>query len=136
MANTKDIHDSKRDQERMKPETTIIDMPEVNDIPGQENVDPLPPGTARVSTPASDDEEGYGVLDELNGGSEDDEILITNERNNVSREERQDLYNSANVTPGDEDEENLRRARVNSVDDDGTPLEEKSNQISGKDLDV
>ncbi|RFM36742.1 hypothetical protein [Chitinophaga silvisoli] len=138
---TSDIQDSKRDQERMKPETTIVDLPEVSDIPGQENVEPLPPGTGRVPTAASDDEEGYGVLDDLNGSPQDaietdDEQLITDESSNVSRQERQDLYESANVTPGDEGARDLKRAQLNNVDDEGEFLEEKSSHLSGEDLDV
>lgn len=139
--NTADITDSKRDQERMKPENTVIDMPEVSDIPGQENVAPLPPGTGRVSTPASDDEEGVGVIDDLNGSpvdaiETDDEQVITDEDSNVSRQERRDLYNSANVTPGDEGARDLRRAQLNNVDDEGELLEERSGDLSGEDLDV
>ncbi|MBP1652674.1 MAG: hypothetical protein H6Q26_2831 [Bacteroidetes bacterium] len=138
---TNDIQDSKHDQDRMKPETTIIDMPEVNDIPGQENVEPLLPDAGHVSTPASDDEEGYGVLDDLNGSPKDtietdDEQLITDERSNVSRQERQDLYESANVTPGDEGATDLKRAQLDNVDEEGELLEEQTGQISGEDLDV
>lgn len=138
---TADIQDSRRDQERMKPVTTIIDMPEVSDIPGQEDVEPLPPGTGRVATPASDDEEGYGVLDDLNGSPEDaietdDEQLITDEGSNVTRQERKDLYDSANVTPGDEGARDLKRAQLTNVDDEGELLEERTGQLSGEDLDI
>lgn len=142
MANkTTDIQDSKRDQERMQPETVIINMPEVSDIPGQEGVEPLPPGTQPVPTLASDDEEGAGVLDDLNGSPRDvietdDENLITDERSNVSRGERKDLYDSANVTPGEEDADNLRRATLDNVDDEGVLLEERSFDVTGADLDV
>lgn len=136
-----DIQDSKHDQERMKPENTVIDMPEVSDIPGQEDVAPLPPGTKSVPTPASDDEEGYGVLDDLNGSPDDaietdDEQLITDERSNVSRQEIQDLNDSANITPGDEGARDLKRAQLNNVDDEGELLEERSGHLSGEDLDV
>lgn len=142
MANkTTDIQDSKRDQERMQPETVIINMPEVSDIPGQEDVEPLPPGTKRVPTVASDDEEGAGILDDLNGSPQDvvetdDENLITDERSNVSRGERHDLYESANTTPGEEDADNLRRATLDNVDDEGVLLEERSFDVTGADLDV
>src|SRR3954464_13894158 len=33
-----DIHDSPEDEEKMKNETVIIDLPDVSDIPGQENI--------------------------------------------------------------------------------------------------
>ncbi|WP_343673580.1 hypothetical protein [Chitinophaga sp.] len=135
---TTDIQDSKHDQERMKGENTVIDLPEVKDIPGQENVQPLPDDTGTVPTPASDDEEGYR---NLNGSPDDvietdDERLITDENSNVSRQERQDLYDSANITPGDEGARDLKRAQLNNADDEGELLEEKTGHLSGADLDV
>ena len=33
-----DVHDSKRDQERLRPDEATIDLPDENDIPGQEFV--------------------------------------------------------------------------------------------------
>ena len=33
-----DIHDPERDQDKLKSETFIIDLPDVSDIPGQENI--------------------------------------------------------------------------------------------------
>lgn len=39
-----DLQDSKKDMEKMKPENSTIDLPDVDDIPGQENVTPAPLG--------------------------------------------------------------------------------------------
>ena len=58
-----DIHDSKRDQEKLKQEEATLDLPEVSDIPGQENVHVPPLGELADSTISSDDEEGRGVFD-------------------------------------------------------------------------
>ena len=33
-----DLPDNPRDRERLQPEETIIDLPDVSDIPGQENI--------------------------------------------------------------------------------------------------
>ena len=131
-----DIKDSKHDKKRMQEETTVINLPEVKDIPGQKNFDPIPPGEPAVPTAASADEEGEGLLDDLNTGEENDTTPLMDDNSNVTREERQDLYNSANVTPYEQDAENLSRAQLDSTDEDGTPLEEKSRRLSGSDLDV
>lgn len=48
-----------------KPREYFMDMPEVKDIPGQEHVHVPPLGELADTTASSADEEGYGVLDEL-----------------------------------------------------------------------
>ncbi len=35
-----DLQDSQHDEERMQPEEVILDLPDVKDIPGQENIIP------------------------------------------------------------------------------------------------
>lgn len=59
-----DIHDSTRDEERLKPDRATIDLPEVKDIPGQENVHVPPLGELADTTISSDDEEGKGIFDD------------------------------------------------------------------------
>lgn len=61
-----DLTDSPSDIERLKPEKTTIDLPDVSDIPGQEHVHVPPIGDLADTTIASDDEE-----DILNGDSLD-----------------------------------------------------------------
>lgn len=61
-----ELTDSASDQERLQPEETIIELPDVNDIPGQENIHPAPLGQLADVTISSDDEE-----DILNGDSLD-----------------------------------------------------------------
>lgn len=68
-----DLTDPQRDQDRLRPDETTIDMPEVKDIPGQEHVHVLPLGELADTTISSDDEEGVGILDELNDEEEDDD---------------------------------------------------------------
>lgn len=57
-----DIRDSARDEERLRPDTASIDLPEVTDIPGQENVHVPPLGELSDTTASSDDEEGEGIF--------------------------------------------------------------------------
>jgi len=61
-AANEDITDSKRDQDRLKPDEAILDLPDVSDIPGQEHVRPLPLGGLSDITASSDDEEGRELL--------------------------------------------------------------------------
>ena len=61
-----DLTDPRRDQERLRPDEATIDMPEVRDIPGQEHVHVPPLGELADTTASSADEEGEGLLDDLN----------------------------------------------------------------------
>ena len=62
--NESDIHDSEKDKEKLKPEETVIDLSEVEDIPGQANVKPPEVNQEEDLTVASDDEEGVGIFEE------------------------------------------------------------------------
>lgn len=131
-AEHQDIEDSPQDEKKMQREETEMSLPDVSDIPGQEHIHVPPLGELADTTISSDDEEGKGILDD-----EEDEQDIDNE-SDVTEEERQDLEASANATPGDEDADRLRRASLDSTDDDGDPLNEGSfgDETSGADLDV
>jgi hypothetical protein len=67
-----DLTDSASDQERLKPEITIIDLPDVEDIPGQENIHVPPLGELADTTISSDDEEDILNGDTLEGDPEED----------------------------------------------------------------
>jgi hypothetical protein len=122
-----------------KKEKNTIDMPEVRDIPGQEHVRPPRLGEMADETASSADEEGDDVLGPLDSGK-DREVRMGG-RSNVTPEERADLA-SASRDDGGEDEETLRTGLLDSTDDDGTPLNEKSfgegrnDDLSADDLDV
>lgn len=119
--------DSPEDQEKMEPETTSINIPDAREIEGQEDINPLPQGEQANTTVASADEEGEAVFDE---------DALTEGESNVSEIEKDTLHEAANDMPGDD--ENLRRAALDSEDYDGTPLNEDSfdENISPNDLDV
>ncbi|HET6252634.1 MAG TPA: hypothetical protein VFE32_01105 [Puia sp.] len=121
-----------------KKEKNTIDMPEVRDIPGQEHVRAPKLGELADGTASSADEEGDDVLGPLDSG-EDNDVQLRG-RSNVTPEERADLAASGR---GDgEDQRTLRSGLLDSTDDDGTPLNEKSfgegrnDDVSGDDLDV
>ena len=128
----KDIKDSAKDVSNMKEEVTTIDLPDVADIPGQENIKPAPFGDLGDTTIASADEEG----DELFDDNIDEEIEQQSD-SNVSAAEKKDLQVSANDMPT-QDDRNLREAALDSVDEDGTPLNEGSfdKNITASDLDI
>ena len=59
-----DLPESERDKKELKQEETIIDLPDVKDIPGQENIRVPGLGELADTTISSDDEEGIGIFDE------------------------------------------------------------------------
>jgi len=123
-----DLPDSTRDREELKNEETTLDLPDVKDIPGQEYVHAPNFSEYADTTISSDDEEGEEIW-------EDEEM--TEESSTVSDTERKLLDDSANDMPT-RDEQSLRRASLDSTDNEGDPLNERtsSNAISGSDLDV
>lgn len=57
-----DLPDSAADQQKLQPETTIINQPDVSDIPGQEHVRVPRMGAFADDTISSDDEEGTRIF--------------------------------------------------------------------------
>ena len=123
-----DLRDSARDRESLKNEEVTLDLPDVKDIPGQEYVHTPPPGELADTTISSADEEGENIWT-------DEEV--TDPASSVSDIERRLLDDSANDMPT-KDEQALRRSALDSTDEDGEPLNEKTsdNAISGSDLDI
>ena len=129
--------DSKKDKAEMEPEFFKIDLPDVNEIPGQENVKPLPLGELSGTTISSSDEEGDDIFEDGNNEvAEIDKVIMESEESNVSPEEKRDLFISANDMPGDD--QNLRKAALDETDKDGAPLNEDgfNKNISPDDLDI
>ena len=95
-----------------KKDKKTIDMPDVQDIPGQEHVRPPRLGELEDTTASSADEEG----------EEDDDLGFDDS------DERE---------PGTEDDV-LDEAALDNTDEDGDPLNEESfgEDVSGDDLDV
>lgn len=123
--------DSPEDRKRLTPEPAEINLPGVEDIPGQENIIPPSMGELGDITASSSDEEGDAVFED-NLSKEINQDTDTN----VSRTEKRDLTIAANDMPGDD--EDLRDASLDSTDEDGTPLNEGSfgRNVTSDDLDV
>jgi len=117
---------------KQKPENkeTTIDMPEVKDIPGQEHVRPPRMREMEDTTPSSADEEGEGILDDLNN----DDVDIDETRTNVTVLEKQLLKESDR--PISAETKDVRNAVVDKTDGE-EKLNEAGNAFDmGEDLDV
>ena len=115
-------------------------MPEVKDIPGQENVRPPRIREMEDSTASSDDEEGAGIGDELNNEHPpvnpiDNLVNATPDpATDVSEEEKRLLERSER--PVGDDTENLEKLTLDNTDG-VEPLNESANPADmGEDLDV
>ncbi len=113
-----------------KTKEITIDLPEVKDIPGQEHVRPPHMREMMDSTASSADEEGEGLLDDLN---KEDEAL-TDDKTNVTQTERS-LIKKADRPVTDEDRD-LQEMELDETDGED-PLNEKTDpRDMGEDLDV
>src|SRR5690349_11573035 len=119
-----DLPDSEKDKKKLAPDEGTLDLPDAEEIPGQENIHP--PKMSADTTISSDDEEGKGLWNDDNVDLADD--------TDVSGEER-DLLKKAASSRDSRDEQNLRDATLENTDDEGEPLNEEVER-SGKDLDV
>jgi len=123
MATTRnDISDSPEDQKRLKPDTANLDLPDVNDIPGQEHVHVPSLGELADTTISSADEEGSRILDDDKTDAD------------VTEDEIELLRTSAESMSSNDDI-NLRHSMPDDKDLDGEALNEAVD-LSGKDLDV
>lgn len=127
-----DLPDSPRDREELTTEETYIDLPDVKDIPGQEFVNAPPVGSMGDTTISSADEEGTHVFDR----DDSQDLRRGGNDSDVSREERAALQQTDYMPTQDED--NLVNARMDNVDFQNEPLNERSfgEERSGDDLDV
>jgi hypothetical protein len=124
-----DLIDSDKDKQKMEPETVILDLPEVKDIPGQEHIRPIPLNGLGDVTASSADEEGDGLLDDEDEEDELDDADVTPLEKELLRE-------TGESTASDEDQD-IRRAVLDNTDEDGDPLNEsEGHPLSGRDLDI
>lgn len=126
-----DIQDSPEDKEKLKPEETILDLPELKDIPGAARSlkdASLLPGDTTIS---SADEEGDDLLDD-----DDDELSDENNMGaNVSRTEKKLLRDS--LDPSYDTDLPIHSISLDRKDDDGVELNESGmdRDLFGEDLD-
>jgi len=116
------------------PETIIMDLPEVKDIPGQENIKPPVNGEMADTTASSAGEEG----DEILGTSSSDDLgIVMGTEADVSADER-DMLSHLDSRRADREEDSLAGGALDNTDEDGVPLEERTGgyDLSGEDLDT
>jgi hypothetical protein len=127
-----DLPDSADDKKHLKQEETIIDLPDVKDIPGQENIK-VPPFKEFVDTTASSaGEEGDGLFDDQDG------LEDQNDKSSVTPSEKALLKKSASQNPDDESELDVKESSLDRTDEDGAPLNEGDllTDRFGEDLDL
>ena len=129
-----DITDPKRDQDRLKPDETTIDLPDVKDIPGQEFVNAPPMGMMADTTISSADEEGEGLFED---DEEDETDIVLGTEADISKEDKAVLETAEDYMPT-HDEDLLQQATMDNTDFEGEDLNEVSfgADKSGRDLDV
>ena len=123
-----DLQDKPKDRPYLASEETTLDLPDVEDIPGQENIHPPKMSEFADTTISSADEEGEGIV-----GLDDEEDDIDDE-SDVSEDERE-LLDASEEGTGDEDDAGIARGKLDDKDEDGEPLNEEDG-LSGSDLDV
>jgi hypothetical protein len=132
-----DLTDPPKDQEKLQPETTEVELPEVHDIPGQENITPVPLKGLSDVTISSDDEEGKGVVDDLNKPGDDEDLVVKGTETDISADEvaMLEMTDGFDATA---DNQNLVAARLDGRDDDQEELNVDSfgEELSGSDLDL
>ncbi|MBV9962089.1 MAG: hypothetical protein JO072_07550 [Parafilimonas sp.] len=75
-----DLRDSEKDTEKLKQEKATLDLPDVKDIPGQENIHVPELREMADTTASSDDEEGVGIF------GDDDDAEYSSDRLPVGEE--------------------------------------------------
>ncbi|MEI6948740.1 hypothetical protein V9K67_16235 [Paraflavisolibacter sp. H34] len=129
-----DLPDSPRDEERLRPEETIINLPDVSDIPGQEFVRGRTMGEMADTTISSEDEEGDRVFGDERDEGEVEYVMGT--EGDVGASERKALEDDEFLPTRDEHQ--LRDAGMDNVDFQGEALNERGfgDERTGGDLDV
>lgn len=112
-------------------ENIIIDMPEVKDIPGQENIRPPRMGEMRDTTISSPGEEGEGIVDDLNTENELDDKIAADA--DVTDQEIKLLDQTDR--PVTEETKDLKKLALDNIDEE-TLNEEGDPLDMGEDLDV
>ncbi len=121
-----DLPDTEKDERSLDEQMVTLDLPDVEDIPGQEHIKQPHFGEFADTTIASDDEEGVGLFD--------DDL---DESSNVTASEKRLLQQSSN-NQADEDEQSVESAALDQTDVDGDPVNE-GNLLTdrfGEDLDL
>jgi len=122
------LRDSAKDRKKLRPDEATLELPDVEDIPGQENIKPPKLREMQDATISSADEEGTGIF----AGDED-----LDRSANVSRLERSLLEKSASGASYEE-LETMKAISLDRTDSEGDPLNEGNLATDhfGEDLDL
>ncbi len=123
-----DLADSPRDKKQLQREDFEIEIPDAEDIPGQEHVHAPPAGEMADTTISSSDEEGEGILD----NPTDDQLTLQD--SDVTNDEKKVLDDASSKVVST-DQQNLDSSLLDQFDDEGEPLSEPSG-LGGEGLDV
>lgn len=120
--NSTDIKDSKHDEEKLKQDEVTLDLPEVKDIPGQENINAPDLKEMADTTISSDDEEGLGILDSVDEDASNDRVGPAQEidENDLIIDEDED---EAEEALDEEDESGEQEADELEITDDSVDPE-------------
>jgi len=113
-------------------QSDTIDLPEVKDIPGQENVKPPRLSEYGDTTASSAGEEGDKIF---NAQNDDDLGIVMGNEADVTPDERS-MLGSLDRRRADSEDDSLITAELDNKDEDGTLLNERNGDLSGEDLDV
>lgn len=135
--NAKDGSASKRRKEKLAQDESYIELPDVSDIPGQENiVNAGVPGAMSDTTISSEDEEGirkgWDIL------AEDDNVNIVMGTDADVTEEDLAMLGDPDQDQDMNEDELIRKEGLDNTDFDGDPLNEAAvdEASTGDDLDV
>ena len=120
----------KKIKNKTQEQDITINMPEVKDIPGQEHIKPPRLKEMMDTTISSADEEGEGILDDIN--KEEDDAIVDN-NSNVSKLEKKVLSQSDRQVNAES--EDLDKLALDKIDDD-EDVEQGDPSDMGEDLDV
>jgi hypothetical protein len=131
------LDDSASDIERLKQDTSYINLPDVSNIPGQEHIAGAPLGELADTTASSDDEEGIREgQDMLNDDSDDVEIVMGTEAD-VTKDDLE-LLGDPNEDYDMNDDEQIDMEGLDDTDADGDLLNEgiADTDSTGDELDI
>jgi len=132
------MDDSASDIERLKQDTSYIMLPDVSDIPGQENITGVGPlGEMADTTISSDDEEGVQNGKDLLEENDDDLEIVMGTEADVTKEDLL-LLGDPDQDMDMGDDELISKEGLDDTDFDGDPLNEAAADAdtTGDDLDV
>jgi hypothetical protein len=135
-----DIKDSQRDEEKLKQDEATLNLPEVKDIPGQENIDVPDLREMADTTISSDDEEGLGILDSEDEDASNDRVGPAQEidENDLIINEDEDQTEEALDEEDEAGEEEADELEItdDSVDPDSDVSEDEKIALERSSIDV